>query len=303
MPRVEQQERRFFDGGRPATGDAPAEPPHPEQPPRIVLSRAHDLPVDRFRMDRRLGYRDRELGDILVPADPESFVTDLTSVPTVFTWLVPKDGAHLPAALLHDGLSYSACDVPSYVSVEGHRIDAVEADRVFRDAMADTGTGCVRRWLMWTAVTMATLFTGRGTALPRAVLWWHRGAVAGTVLVVVLLGLAATVDLLDLDWPVPGVPWMPEADLGQELAQGLAGAVVVPFLLAASWGRFWVAGVITGLALALLLHVTIAVVAVTLVYRAAEILVGRAPRVSLGLAAVVLTCAGVLFLAALMDLV
>lgn len=297
--RTAQEERRFYDGGRPATEGVAEEVPRPDHPPLVVLSRSHDLPVDRFRMDRRIGYHDRRLGRILVPADPERFTTDLTSVPTVFTWLVPKDGAHLPAALLHDGLAHGAAEGPSYLSLEGHTIDAVEADRVFRDAMADTGTGCVRRWLMWTAVTIATLFLGRGTGLARPVLWWHRTAIAGTVLVVVLLGVAATVDLLDLDWPVPGVPWMPEGGFARELAQGLAGALVVPFLLGITWGRFWVAGVITGISLAVLLHVTVAVVAVTLVYRAAELVVARAPRAGLALAAVVLVAAGVLFVAAL----
>ena len=47
---------------------------------------------------------------------PGGLPTDLTSVPWLFTWLVPKTGAHLPAALLHDGLVGDHDDPPSYLS-------------------------------------------------------------------------------------------------------------------------------------------------------------------------------------------
>ncbi len=61
---------------------------------------------------------------------------------------MPRTGAHLPAALVHDALVGQRDDgAASYVSTQGHVVDRVEADRVFRDAMADTGTGVVRRWL------------------------------------------------------------------------------------------------------------------------------------------------------------
>src|SRR5262245_34215965 len=41
---------------------------------------------------------------VTVPPPNEKFTTDLASVPSLLTWLVPKSGAHLPAALIHDGL-------------------------------------------------------------------------------------------------------------------------------------------------------------------------------------------------------
>jgi len=299
IPRVHQQAGRFYDGGIPAHGGLPEVPANPDLPPRIVLARSSDLTGARFRMERRIGYRDRELGDILVPAGLGSFATDLASVPALFTWLVPKDGAHLPAALLHDGLSYSPEEEPSYVSLEGHDIDAVAADRVFRDAMADTGTGMVRRWLMWAAVTTATLAKGQGVAMSRATLWRYRAAAAATVLVVVLLGVMATLDLFDTDTWVPEVPWMPEGRFLGELIGGLAGALVVPFLLAAAWGRFWIAGVIVGISLAVLLHVTVVLVAITATYQVVERMTGRLPVVAVAAAAAVLACALVVFVAAL----
>lgn len=266
---VRCERRRFFDGG------TRADPPRRSEPPRIVLERSLEEGREVFAVLRRVGYCDRHLGDLLVPADAGEFRTDLTSVPSVFTWLVPRSGRHLPAALVHDGLVGGDGSAPAYVSVEGHVVDRVGADRVFRDAMADTGTGVVRRWLAWSAVTLATTWL----APPRP---WHR-VLPATLLLVGWLGWCATWDLLDRSAPLaPGVPWIPEATWPVELLTGAAGAVVVPLLLALLWGRFAVAGAILGVGLAALLHVTAAVALLTLVYRALEVVVTRLP----GLAAV-----------------
>ena len=158
------QPRRFYDGGRlPAPGRAGV-PPDPTHDPRIVLERHLDDGLERFSLERRLGYLDRHLGELLVPADPD-FRTDLTSTPWLLTWLVPKTGRHLPAALLHDGLVGGGREEgASYESSEGRVVDRVTADRIFRDAMADTGTGVVRRWVVWSAVTLATIFVPGGPA-------------------------------------------------------------------------------------------------------------------------------------------
>jgi len=109
ISRVQQQVRRFYDGG---TFDSPPDPGHD---PRIVPERLTEDDAGTFALERRIGYADRELGELLVPAGHE-FRTDLTSVPWLFTWLVPKTGAHLPAALLHDGLVGGHEDPASYVS-------------------------------------------------------------------------------------------------------------------------------------------------------------------------------------------
>lgn len=293
---VRQQARRFYDGGRPAHGSDPGLPPDPGHDPLIVLDRLSEDGVEVFALQRRIAYADRHRGELLVPDDPATFRTDLTSVPALFTWLVPKTGAHLPAALLHDGLVHPPGTPPTYVSTDGHVIDRVTADRIFRDAMADTGTGVVRRWLVWAAVTTATVLSGAGTTWSRGLLWRYRVAAGLTILLIGYLGLCATLDLLDVS--VPGaveLPWMGDRSWPVELVGGLAGAVVVPFLLGLTWGRFRVAGTIVGISLAVLLHVSVALLLLTLGYQLVERAAGRWPLVVAGAAALVLLlAAGVL---------
>lgn len=273
---VRVEARRFYDGGALPDGDAPGVPPDPGDPPRIVLERHAEQAIEVFSMERRLAYRDRHLGELLVPAE-RGFRTDLTSVPALFTWLVPKTGAHLPAALLHDGL-VGGDDGASYVSSEGHRVSRVEADRVFRDAMADTGTGVVRRWIVWSAVTLATILLGSGTARTAWGRWLLRGTVVTSLVVIVHLGYSATADLFDRSWPLARqVPWMGDRSWGVEVAGGLAAAVVIPLALCAAWGRFWAAGAIGGVTLAVLLHVTVGLAVITLGYQAVEWVARRAP--------------------------
>ncbi len=287
---IDPQVRRFYDGG------TLEEEPDRSAPPIVVLERTEGMKPQEFRMLRRLAYLDREVGELLVPHDPGAFTTDLTSVPSVFAWLVPRSGKHLPAALLHDGL-VSPPDSPTYVSTSGAVIDVEEANRIFRDAMADTGTGLVRRWLMWAAVTLTVLVLGdHPWSTPER--WRWRITAVGTLTVLVLLGLWTTADLLDLP-RLGGVPWMGEGPFLSRLVTGAAGAIAIPLVLAQTWGRFRVAGMILGTTLALLLHVTIAVAALTLLYRALEWLCTRAPRVALGLLTVVVVGAFVVFVTAL----
>lgn len=263
------QPRRFFDGGD------DDESPDPASPPVIVLERSLEMAEQTFRMRRRIAYNDREYGELLVPASLQDFETDLASVPAVFTWLVPKSGHHLPAALLHDGLVHSPGQPPSYLA--GRPIDRVEANRVFRDAMADTGTGVVRRWLMWSAVTTHTMISGVGTGWSPAEKWRWRLTAVLTIAIVVVLGVLATLELADT---IRVVPWMPEGGWFRELTAGAAGAVVIPLALGLAWGPFRIAGVVLGIALALLLHVTVAIALLTGLYGLAEWLGRRAPTLA-----------------------
>lgn len=259
-PEVEQP-RRFYDAE--TRGE-----------PQIVLQREITDGAEQFRMLRRLAYRDEEYGEILVPADPATFRTDLASVPTIFTWLVPRSGRHLPAALIHDGLvEHDPGTGPHYVSTEGHVIDRVAADRVFRAAMRDSGTRFVRRWLVWSAVTLATIWTG-SASWSRTQHWRYRLAMVGSLALVALLGVLATLDLFDRGIVLP---WMGEEPWWLELLGGVAAALVIPLLLALTWGRFVVAGAVTGVALAVLLHATALLALLLLLYRAAEWLAVRRP--------------------------
>lgn len=285
-PASTAQPERFFDGG------TDEEPYDVTRRPQIVLERLDHAvgdraDADRFMMLRRLGYDDAGLGLILVPAHLGRVPTDLASVPAVFTWLVPKTGRHLPAALIHDGLVADASAEPDYVSVAGHRIDRAEADRVFRDAMRDCGTGLVRRWLVWSAVTLGTF--ADGSPWGSAQRWRYRIVGFGSLLLVALLGTIATLDLLDV---VFWLPWMGARPWWAELIGGAAGAVVIPLLLGLAWGRFAVAGVVLGVSIALLLHVSVAVLAISGLYQVLERVVGRWPRLVLMVAAVGVVAAG-----------
>lgn len=260
-----EQPHRFFDGGDPRVGEAPDH----DAPPRIALLRHVDDGNEEFALARAIGYVDRHFGPIVVPPSLDTFRCDLTSVPDLFTWLVPKTGCHLPAALVHDGLVWDPRkETKTYLCDQ--EIDRVGADRVFRDAMGDLGTGLVRRWLMWTAVSTATALAGIGGPVSR---WYHRIVVVLTIAVVVLLGYEATADLFDRTgqwWCTFGLPWMPEGSFLSELAHGGAGALVVPLPLAALWWRFPRAGMILAVGLAVLVHVTIALALVTALYLACE---------------------------------
>jgi hypothetical protein len=101
-------------------------------------------------------------GKLTVPATgDEPFRTDLASVPQWLTWLFPRYGKYTKAAVLHDYLCQNFRDV----TVERVGSDDIElkdrsdADEVFRIVMAELGVPWARRWLMWSAVNWATLFT------------------------------------------------------------------------------------------------------------------------------------------------
>jgi hypothetical protein len=294
---VVSETRRFYDGGTLARDGVPGEPPDPGADPRIVLERHAEEGVETFELERRLAYLDRHLGELLVPADT-GFRTDLTSVPALFTWLVPKTGAHLPAALLHDALVAGRDDPASYVSTDGHEVDRVEADRIFRDAMADTGTGVVRRWIVWTAVTVATIFVGREVPWSRPKHWSYRVAAALTIVTILYLGYSATGDLFDSSWVgAVDVPWMGDRAWWVEAVGGLSGAIVLPLALSLLWGRLRMAGAIAGVLLAVLLHVTVGLAVIGTTYLALERLARRSPLLAWALAAVVVVGSLVTFAA------
>ena len=94
---------------------------------------------------------------------------------------------------------------------------------------------------------------------------------------------------------VPQLPWMGDRGWVAELAGGLSGAVVIPLLLSLFWGRFRIAGAVVGVTLAVLLHVTIALVALSAAYRVLEWLTARVPTLVLALVGVVTAVTLVVF--------
>ena len=93
-----------------------------------------------------------------------------------------------------------------------------------------------------------------------------------SLLVIAVLGWFATIDLFDQgEW----LPWMGNRKWYVELVTGGLGAIAIPLVFALLWpSGLRKAGAIVGVALAALLHVTIAVAAVTFAYQFAEYRLG-----------------------------
>jgi hypothetical protein len=217
-----------------------------------------------FRVLRPFGYRDpRYTEPFVVPADMKRFTTDLASIPALFVWLVPGLGTHLPAVVLHDGLVRPPSSPPTHT---GPDVDREEADRILRDAMASLGTPRIRRWLMWTGVMLATAWS---TLKPR---WWWPTLVVLTIGAVAILGLLATIDLVDYR---NTLPWMGDRPWWIEAGLGAVFAIVIPLLVSLLWGGRWRVGAITGVALAFLLHITIILFVLLALYWVAETLVSK----------------------------
>lgn len=297
----------------PATGADSLPTTDADSPPITDAEKLPDLTIalDRrfndvtrredFRLLHRIGYNDDApdigVGEILVPADLENWTTDLASVPAFLTWLVPKTGAHLPAAILHDGLVLNKDEPASYIAERWIYRD--EADRIFRDAMAKTGTGLIRRWMVWAAVTAATMHHGRQVDWSPIKKWHYRIALYGTGILIAVLGAWSTLDLLNtLGLPsirsISGVPWMGERPL-QALVGGLAGAVAIPLMVGVTWGKFRIAGWIIGPLVALIVPAVIPILFIGGIYIGVDRLQRWRPRLAEALGVLFIALAFIVF--------
>jgi hypothetical protein len=77
---------------------------------------------------------------------PARFVCDLASIPRVFRLVIPVNDRHRQAAVLHDWLYYKRGKLPS-----GH-LTRAQCDRIFLNAMAETGVPRWKRYSMYFAV-------------------------------------------------------------------------------------------------------------------------------------------------------
>lgn len=73
---------------------------------------------------------------------PKGFLTDLASIPSLFTGVFDINGKHRSAAILHDYL-YTIQDRIRY-----------DADKIFLEAMESSGVGFFTRWSMFSAVRL-----------------------------------------------------------------------------------------------------------------------------------------------------
>jgi Protein of unknown function (DUF1353) len=189
------------------------------------------------RKGRRHEIRDEILGE-----------TDLASVPWFMWWFVASYGRQTPAVLVHDQLVDT--------------IDRKYADWVLRTALKELGFSYLRRWLVWSAVSLETRF--RTALMPKSPTakdphrraqreaWWVTPV--GIGLVVAHLALASLL--------ATGV-WRPEAWLlGDEWA-GYEAARSVGFGLLAAWFAIWRTTGILLLVAAALLGPALVVVLVT----------------------------------------
>lgn len=80
---------------------------------------------------------------------PRGFHTDFATIPQLLMWLIPRDGAHTLAAVLHD-----------WAVTEGIRTGRItprDADGLLRRALRELGVRPVRRWLMWVGVRVGAI--------------------------------------------------------------------------------------------------------------------------------------------------
>lgn len=190
-----------------------------DEPARVVLEQTGPT---KFRIVVPFRYVDAVTGEQYVVPDPRwgDQETDLASVPGVLMWFVPRYGHHTLPALLHD-------QVVDHDLV----VDRERADRIFRDAMGEQGVALLRRWLMWAAVSIATMVVGR---------WWRIVPIAVWLGAFAALAFRLTPPFAAWD-VVPfsllvDVPWPWSA-----LAVALG-----PPVLSVLWGRRYLAGVISG---------------------------------------------------------
>jgi hypothetical protein len=236
-----------------------------DAPARFVLvrvDRAHSDDRGNYRLEERFGYRDERGREFVVPVDLETFTTDLASIPLLAAWLVPRDGRHAPAAILHDAL------------VQGDTSPAVEdrevADAIFRDAMRLLGVRFLRRWMMWAAVSLLTMWKTATTSARRI----RAGVLSGVCIALLGIGFCSVWDLFDVAL-FSVLPWLDDRGLGAELVNGAVAAAVcaavVPLLF---WPRPRV-GFVAAMALIPLAFPLAGVAVAFGLYTAAEWLAGK----------------------------
>lgn len=248
MNRIKADPTRFFD---PTKG-------RPSQSPVALFRSMKDFD-EEWQMMLVLGYDDRHFGPITVPGNKQTFTTDLTSVPQLMTWLVPRTGVHLPAALIHDGLTPP--ERGEFVCANGAGMTQRDADRIFRDGMADLCTPPIQRWMIWSAVSIPT----GAKMVPK----WFAPLLYLGLLLTAYLGVMATLDLLGV---AECVPWMRGSSALSDTLWGLGGALVIPLVTALPWlrAKLYTAGLISCWGIAFLLHATLVLLIATAIYQLAE---------------------------------
>ncbi len=223
-----------------------------DEPAEFVLKRIPGKDGS-YLLQKQFRYVHHDGEQWIIPAEEsQELETDLASIPSLAGWLVPKDGRHTPAALVHDAMILSPGETHCY---RGREVTAEEADRIFREAMQFLGVKFWRRWMIWAAVSLLTLWrSAEDSAAGRAL---NRVRLVVGVVALSIMGLFLLPDVLDFpplsSYGITSIPvlrvvarWEPvkvlwhieESSLG-ELWRflGVVGAATV--IYAAAWGRRW----------------------------------------------------------------
>jgi Protein of unknown function (DUF1353) len=164
---------------------------------------------------------------------PMEDISDFASVPSFLTWLIPRYGRHTLAALLHDHLQDHLSQTGRDLSEDPELVTSDQADTIFRQAMHYSRVPYIRRWVMWAAVSLRTVFK---SGFP------GKAAVGIWVLFFTLLGLA---------WPISLIYTITSEKSDWKIGLILTGAaILLPFILCWLWIRRWRLGLVSGLALA-----------------------------------------------------
>lgn len=149
--------------------------------------------------------------DVQVEAK-EGFETDLASVPRFMVWLIPRYGQYTRAAIIHDYLCQRGAGPVDperpYPAPYGplNLRDRSDADAVFRRIMRLVGVPRARRWLMWSAVTWATVVTVlRATVIrPKSPpSGWRRDLRPAVLLAIVVAAVVVgDIFVFGLSWPL-----------------------------------------------------------------------------------------------------
>jgi hypothetical protein len=215
-----------------------------------------------YRVMRQFDYIDKLGHWYRVPLDVQSNATDFASIPFFLTWLVPKDGTHTPAAVLHDALIGGQKDV-HYATSAPETVPDRHADYLFREAMRQTGVAWLRRWIMWAAVSLRTMTVqikkDAATGKERQSKRWGRIAIIGSVIAVwAVLSAAMALDVPDLLSTSRDLPWIGDRPWWNEVLRALAMIAVGTAATTAVFGitlrssRGLSAGALAGLAVGFL---------------------------------------------------
>lgn len=193
-----------------------------------------------YRVMRQFEYVDKLGYWYRVPKDVASNSTDFASIPFFLTWLVPKDGTHTPAAVLHDALIGGKKDV-HYETSALETVPDRHADYLFREAMQQTGVAWLRRWIMWAAVALRSLTvrirknetTGEETESKR----WGRILVIGLVTGVwAVISAIMALDVPDVIRTDRDLPWLDGRPLLSEVLNAVGMVAVGTAVLAVVFG-------------------------------------------------------------------